>query len=150
MPRPVFPLIRAIVGLSLVVTACSARTGAIAEGPPGCYRFDRPISYSAAGAREAGDSAWYGLQLLPAGRVDRPLMATPTGDRYAQRSTWRLAGDTLHIRVFDGLVGWDLALLRTDGGYRGIGTYLSDAIVIGREPTTAAFSALRVDCAAAP
>lgn len=136
-----------IAGLAFVVAACSARPGVLAEGPTGCYSFDRPISYSAPGTRESGDSAWYVLQLLPEGRVDRPLMPTITRDRYAQRSTWRVAGDTLHIRVFDGLVGWDLALMRDDGRYRGIGTYLSDVIVIGREPTTDAFSGGRVDCA---
>lgn len=150
MPTRMFHLNCALFCFALVVTACSARTGVFAEGPTGCYRFDRPISYSASGTRESGDSAWYVLQLLPAGRVDRPLMATPMRHRYAQRSDWRVAGDTLHIRVFTGLVGWDLALLRTDGRYRGIGTYLTDAIAIGRESTTAAFTALRVDCAAAP
>lgn len=114
-----FDLNCAMCGLALVVTACSARTGVLADGPTGCYRFDRPISYSASGTRESDDSAWYVLQLLPAGRLDRPLMATSMGDRYAQRSEWRVAGDTLHIRVFNGLVGWDLALLRTDGRYLG-------------------------------
>ena len=138
------------LGSLCLMVACSTRAPSLAEAPAGCYVFDRPISYSAAGTRESGDSAWYVLQLLPAGGVDRPLMPATTRDRYAQRSTWRVVGDTLHMRVFDGLVGWDLALLRNSGRYRGIGKYLSDAIVIGREPTTDAFSAGRVDCAAAP
>ena len=139
----------AIVALAGVLVACSARAP-VTEPRPGCYHFDRPISYSANGEREAGDSAWYVLRLLPTGGVQRTAMPAPARERFAQRSSWRAVEDTLHIRVFDGMVGWDLDLAPLGDRYQGTGTYLSDAIVVGREPHTAMFSASRTDCAAAP
>ena len=140
----------AVIGTAFLLAACSTRTGVLAAATTGCYRFDRPISYSGAGTRESGDSAWYVLQLLPGGRVDRPLLLAGTRGRYSRRSTWRVAGDTLHIRVFDGLVGWDLALLPHDGQYRGTGEYMSDARVAEHAPPNDVFSAGREDCAPAP
>jgi hypothetical protein len=139
----------AIVAVAGVMVACSARAP-VADTLPGCYRFDRPISYSATGEREAGDSAWYVLRLLPTGGVQRPAMSAPARERFAQRSSWRAAEDSLHIRVFDGIVGWDLDLARQGDRYQGTGTYLSDAIAIGREPYTATFRTKRTGCAIAP
>ena len=140
----------AVIGTAFLLTACSIRTGVPTAVTTDCYRFDRPISYSGAGTREWGDSAWHVLQLLPGGRVDRPLLLVGTRERYSRRSTWRVAGDTLHIRVFDGLVGWDLTLLPYDGRYRGTGEYMSDARVAEHAPPNDVFSAGREDCASAP
>lgn len=132
----------------LLLGACSARARPSNESPVGCYHFDRPISYSATGVREAGDSAWYVIRLLADGRVERPGFAAARRERFARRSRWHESGDTLHIRVFDGLVGWDLELRPNDEEYRGIGTYLSDAIVLGRPPFEAPFAAKQVHCVA--
>lgn len=136
--------------LFLLLGACSARARPSSESPVGCYHFDRPISYSATGEREAGDSAWYVIRLLPDGRVERPSFVAARRERFARRSSWHKSGDTLHIRVFDGLVGWDLKLRSVEREYRGIGTYLSDAIVLGRPPFEAPFAANERQCVAAP
>jgi len=108
------------------------------------------MSYSAAGTRESGDSAWHVLQLLPAGRVERPLMDARARGGFSARSSWRMEADTLHLRVFDGLVGWDLDLVPNMETLTGSGTYLSDARVAGQKPLTVPFHATRTSCAAAP
>jgi len=115
-------------------------------GPVGCYRFDRPLGHSATGALERADSTWYSLRLLPAGAVARPELASPYWrDLYSRRSAWRLSHDTLFVRVFTGLVGWDLVLMPRDSGYGGVARYLSDAL--GGPPVTAAVHARREACA---
>ena len=134
----------------LFLAACSSRTTDLSPTPVGCYHFDRPVSYSAAGALEAADSAWYVLEFLPDGRVDRPRFPASRRETFARRSRWRVAGDTLHVHVFDGLTGWDLALQAQDRHYRGMGTYLSDAIALGRPPFEAPFAAKAGPCVAAP
>ena len=50
------------------------------------------------------------------------------------RSKWEIRGDTFHLRVFDGLVGWDVAAVRDSLGYAGIASYLSDVVVAGMRP----------------
>ena len=135
-----------LLALGLLSSACAARTSILGGQPVGCYLFDTPVSYSASGSREAGDSAWYLLSLEREGRVERPLLRGAARSLYAERSSWRVTGDTLRILVHDGLVGWDLVLMPDDGGYRGMGTYLSDAIAVGRAPITRVFSARRTAC----
>jgi hypothetical protein len=139
----------ALLALASVTLACHSQAPEPAASPVGCYRFDRPVSYSAAGDRERGDSAWYIIALLPDGAVSRPYFESGQGGMYAARSVWRRSGDTLGLRVFDGLVGWDMTLLPTQSGYSGRGRYLSDARVVGREPLTAEFNAQRTSCSAA-
>jgi hypothetical protein len=139
----------ALLALVSVTLACHSQVPEPAASPIGCYRFDRPVSYSAAGDRERGDSAWYIVELLPDGAVSRPYFQSGPGGMYAARSAWRLNADTLGLRVFDGLVGWDMTLLPTQSGYSGRGRYLSDARAVGREPPTAEFSAQRTSCSAA-
>ena len=146
----------ALVGLLFLATACAAArrappVRASAEGPVGCYRFDRPLGSSATGDLERADSAAYTLELRPGGAVARPGPASATWRRlYARNSAWRQRGDTLLARVFTGLVGWDLALVPDRGGFAGVAQYLSDAVATGWTPPRVTVRARREACASAP
>ena len=136
----------AFLALIASVFACHARAPESAQTPLGCYRFDRPVSYSASGERERADSAWYVIELLAEGAVSRPYLDSRRQAMFAARSAWSLSGDTLRLRVFDGLVGWDMALVPDQGSYHGRARYLSDARAVGYEPPTADFTAHRALC----
>lgn len=132
-----------VVGTMGVSAALQAQSAA----PTGCYRFDRPLGFSATGDRERGDSSWYRLQLLPEGKVARPALAEAFWrDRFAQRSAWHTSGDTLFIRVSTGLVGWDLTLLAEARDYVGTARYLTDAVVLGAAPLDVRVRATRDVC----
>jgi hypothetical protein len=98
---------------------------------PECLRFEHPLGYSASGAREQGDSAWYVLQLDDSGTVTRPLFPRRQREMWTRRSTWKTKGDTLLVRVLDGLVGWGIALWPSGNGFSGSATYLTDVRVEG-------------------
>jgi hypothetical protein len=101
------------------------------DAPDRCLRARPALTYSAApGAPEAGDSSWAIVALLADGRANRPFLSP----RHSSRSTWRIAGDTLRLRVFDGLVGWDVAAVPDSLAYRGIATYLTDVNAVGWAP----------------
>lgn len=118
------------------------------DDPAGCYRFDRPLGQSATGALEQHDSTWSSLRLLPVGAVARPELTSPQWrDLYAARSTWKTVHDTLVIRVFSGLVGWDVVLTARNAAYAGTARYLSDAS--GVSPITVVVHAKREACASA-
>ena len=57
-----------------------------------------------------------------------------------------LRGDTLHLTLFDGLVGWQAVLRTTSTGWAGPATYLSDAIDVRRPPTQRIVVLTRRDC----
>lgn len=138
-----------IVGLSLLApVATPLRATAQASA---CYHFAQPLGYSAMGKLELGDSAWYVIELRPNGAVARPLFRDARQrDRWTQRSTWRQTGDTLHIRVFDGLVGWDVTMRAASAAvYVGSAEYLSD--VRGPDaPQRVPIRALKTGCASPP
>lgn len=99
--------------------------------PDRCLRSRPALTYSAAsGAPERGDSSWAIVGLFADGRVTRPLLPPQRYDR----STWRMQGDSLHLRVFDCLVGWNVAAVGDSLGYTGIATYLTDVVVAGAQP----------------
>jgi hypothetical protein len=97
-----------------------------------CLRATPALTYSAApGAPESGDSTWAILALFDDGSVRRPLLPP----RHSNYSRWQMRHDTLDLRVFDGLVGWDVAAAVVDSGaYAGIATYLTDVRVAGASP----------------
>ncbi len=101
---------------------------------PKCLQFEQPLGYSFSGAREKGDLRWYVLQLGDSGSVTRPLFPQKDREWLKRSSRWSIKGDTLLVRVSDGLVGWDVALRRHRPGYSGVATYLTDVIVDGRIP----------------
>ena len=122
-----------LLGLaSWTASGCAPRR--VAPLPPalGCYRADRLLGYSASGAPEGGDSAWRYFRLAADSQVMRPALVSA---RLWTRSGWAVRGDTLHVRLFTGLNGWDLALVgATAGRYVGRAKYLSDAVVRGAAP----------------
>lgn len=112
-----------------------------------CLRFEQPLGYSSSGAREKGDSVWYVLQLSDSGTVTRPLFPKRRRERWSRSSHWAPDGLTLVIRVFDGLVGWDLTLWPDGhGGLAGTATYLSDVRVAGWVPPRMNLRATRIKC----
>jgi hypothetical protein len=113
---------------------------------PECFRFEHPLGYSASGAREQGDSAWYVLQLDDSGTVTRPLFPRRQREMWTHRSGWTAKGDTLLVRVFDGLVGWDVSLWPTGNRFSGSATYLTDVRVEGWVPPRVEVHAARIKC----
>ena len=113
---------------------------------PECFRFEHPLGYSASGAREQGDSAWYVLQLDDSGTVTRPLFPRRQREMWTRRSTWKAKGDTLIVRVLDGLVGWDVTLWPSGKGFSGSATYLTDVRVEGWVPPRVDVHAARIKC----
>jgi hypothetical protein len=113
---------------------------------PECLRFEHPLGYSASGAREQGDSAWYVLQLDDSGTVTRPLFPQRQRERWTRKSRWTPKGDTLLVRVFDGLVGWDVALWPSAKGFSGSATYLTDVRAVGWVPPRVEVYAARIKC----
>ena len=146
---------RQLVAIVSLVVTVGIRPGTVlgaqAAEPTGCYRFDRPLGHSATGALERSDSSWYRLQLQPAGKVTRPALSSSSmRELYADRSAWHTRGDTLFLRVFTGLVGWDLTLLPEADRYVGSARYLTDAIAVGAGPLILPFRATREACIPSP
>lgn len=108
----------------------------------GCYVASRGLTYSAAGALEAGDSTWSHLQLSANGMARRPQLR----ENLDRQSSWRIERDTLRITFSDGLVGWRLQLTPTKDGWEGNATYLTDAVVRGRSPYQSAINLKRESC----
>lgn len=111
-----------------------------------CLRFKQPLGYSASGALEQGKTEWYVLKLADSGVVSRPLFNKRDRERWTRRSRWTAKGDSLHIRVSDGLAGWDLALRRTGDGYTGVANYLSDVRAEGWIPPRVMVHADAIEC----
>jgi hypothetical protein len=93
---------------------------------------------------------WYVLQLADSGRVARPLFPKRQRDQWTGLSRWTTKGDTLLIRVSDGLVGWDIALRRRDDEFAGVANYLTDVRVEGRVPPRKEVRAAPIECPAPP
>ena len=115
-----------------------------------CLRFTSPLGYSASGMREQGDARWYVLRLADSGVVVRPLFPARERELWANRSRWATRGDTLLVRVSDGLVGWDMTLRRERDGFQGMATYLTDVRVKGAVPLRKEVHASTTHCPAAP
>ena len=113
---------------------------------PECLRFEHPLGYSASGARERGDSAWYVLRLDDSGTVTRPLFPRRQREMWTRRSSWTAKGDTMLVRVFDGLVGWDVSLWPSDKGFSGSAKYLSDVRAKGWVPPRVEVHAAKIKC----
>jgi carboxyl-terminal processing protease len=136
-------LVAALQGLSAV--------GMPAQGLEGCYRFDSPLSYSASGDLERGDSSWYLVELKANGKVSRPLFRLREGSNWERASTWRLAVDTLVVVVHDGLVGWSVNLLANgNSSYRGEAVYHTDVRSAGWKPPRKTARATRSACPPPP
>ena len=120
------------------------------EATAQCLRFKQPLGYSASGAREQGDSVWYVLQLADGGTVARPLFPKREREQWTRSSRWTTKGDTLLIRVSDGLVGWDISLRKARDGFTGVATYITDVRVEGWAPPWVDVHAATIKCPAPP
>jgi hypothetical protein len=110
----------------------------------GCYIAKPALTYSATGGPERGDTAWAYVQLSANGMARRPLLRNDA-DR---RSSWLIQGDTLVATFHDGLVGWRLRLVHAQRGWRGLATYMSDALVVGQPPYQHKITFTRRSCVA--
>lgn len=139
----------------------------LSPDPVGCYRVDRPLGSSAGSAKGRGvpglagksigeDGASLprltGFRLLAGGRVERPEAAH--AERWAGASSWRVAGDSLRVRLTTGFSGWviDLRIASGDSILRGSARYTTDVAVKdpGWQPALVAIAVRRVACAPVP
>lgn len=66
---------------------------------------------------------------------------------WSESSGWSRLADTIRLRLFTGLTGWDIALAPIGGDtLSGIARYLTDVIVAGREPPRYPVVAVRETC----
>ena len=135
-----------ILAALLIPSSSVTRNSAL----PQCFRFDRPLGTSASGARELADSTWYIVQLADSGIVRRPLQPKREREAWLRKNQWSAIGDTIHFRVGDPLVGWNVTMHRVGRSFTGVATYISDVIVAGRAPTRVPVHAKRVRCPALP
>ena len=132
------PDLRAVVLLALLLLAAGraraqspSREPAQPPTPDRCFRARPALTYSATGIPEQGNTdPWSLVEFRADGRVGRPLLPL----RHSERSRWRVLGDTLRLRLSDGLVGWDVVATPDSLAYVGIATYLTDVVVKGAEP----------------
>lgn len=143
MSRAVTRRIVRLAALALGAAACATATGnAVAPATlAGCWRATPPLTYSATGGPERGDSSWAFLLLERNGRASRPLVA-PGRDAM---STWRLSLDTLVVVLGDGMVGWRLHLRDEGTRWGGTGEYVTDVVQPGvRAPVRRRVELVRV------
>lgn len=113
----------------------------------GCWEADRALMAPLNDASQ--DRAHRLLILAPGGGVGRPLLPISEAQMmWEPRSAWSVAGDSVNLRVFTGLVGWDARLVRSQNGNRlqGRARYLTDVVVAGWTPELVSLSLVRVRC----
>lgn len=114
----------------------------------GCWESSRVLGPSYLGAdprRDPRDSAFRVFRLADLGQVSLPLLTNASS--WNERSVWRDAGDTLFVRIFTGLQGWDVTLRGTGAMRTGSARYLTDAVsTMVMEPLAVRF--VRVPCRA--
>lgn len=99
----------------------------------GCWRINRPLGPTGSVAVVARDSTFDTVVLQDTGQVFFPRVAASSRAVWEQRSKWYRRGDSVLVRIFTGLQGWQTSLVRSRDGrtLTGFARYLSDAIVIG-------------------
>lgn len=114
----------------------------------GCWRADRPLGPGGGVESVERDAAYRTVVLQDSGRVALPLIPEREQSLWTERSYWGLRGDSVTLRVFTGLQGWDARLARTPGGRTLVGSarYLSDAIVVGAPPISVPVTLTRITC----
>jgi hypothetical protein len=138
------------LGGALVVPRAEAQDSAARRHPAaieGCWEADRALMAQLVDLSE--DRATRLLILSPGGGVGRPLLPLREAQlMWEPRSAWSVTGDSVHLRVSTGQVGWDARLALSPGGDRlqGRARYLTDAIVRGRSPESVSLSLARVLC----
>jgi hypothetical protein len=146
---------RAVVRLVCVALVACLVTPTLSEAQPrqgddarGCWESSRVLGPSYLGTdprRDPRDSAFRVFRLTDLGQVSLPLLANAS--LWNERSVWRQAGDTLYVRIFTGLQGWDVTLRGTGALRTGSARYLTDAVsTMVMEPLAVRF--VRVPCRA--
>lgn len=133
----------------LASTAASTATAQTAAPVAGCWRTDRPLGPTGGSAPVDRDSLFRTVVLQDSGHVAFPLLGPSNQSAmWTRRSFWRTRGDSVIVRFFTGLQGWDATLVRAADGHamRGTATYLSDAIAVGHAPTRVVVTFAGVAC----
>ncbi len=141
--------------LSATMAACivvanatlQAQVARTAYDPRGCWELSRPAGPAAEDSPSNRDSRYRTLWLRDSGEVRLPELEAREARNWRSASGWTRNADTLFVRVFTGLQGWQLSLLPVNATrFSGTGTYLSDVIVRGQPPYRVSFSATRIAC----
>ncbi|MEQ1692426.1 MAG: hypothetical protein ABMA00_14130, partial [Gemmatimonas sp.] len=137
---------------SVVMTALFTESARRQPSLPiaGCWHADRPLGPTGGVEPVARDSAFRTFVLQDSGRVAIPVISEGERWMWEGRSSWAIRDDSVTLRVFTGLQGWDARLARTPDGrsLRGMARYLSDVVVLGRAPTVVPVTLTRVLCEA--
>lgn len=146
--RAIGSAVRAAIAVLLFTPGLSGAQGSRSQGAVGCWESSRVLGPSYLGIdprRDPRDSSFRVFRLQDSGQVSLPM--TATASLWNANSAWRIAGDTLHVRIFTGLQGWDVTL-RGSGALRvGSARYLTDAVsTVVMEPLAVRF--VRVPCRA--
>ncbi|MBL0170625.1 MAG: energy transducer TonB [Gemmatimonadaceae bacterium] len=117
----------------------------------GCWRADRPLGPTGGVEPVARDSAFRTFVLQDSGRVALPTIP----DRWRrlgweERSSWTVRRDSVRLRVFTGLQGWDAQLVFASNGQslHGVAQYLTDVIAVGMAPLLVPAVLARITCEA--
>ena len=145
---------RVVIGwLSLLVGmlgSVSAQPRASVQAPAiaGCWRADRPLGPTGGLQPVERDSAFRTFVLQDSGRVALPLVGEREGRMWVTRSFWEVREDSIVLRVFTGLQGWNAVLTRSTDTrmLSGQARYLTDAIVIGAPPLVVPVALTRIAC----
>lgn len=149
----VWPLLAVMCmgGLTTLAPRAEAQRSTPTRGYPtaieGCWEASRALMARLFDGSD--DRASRLLLLSPGGGVGRPLVPPHEAQLlWEPRSAWSVADDTVHLRVFTGLVGWDARLAPSQDGdaLQGRVTYLTDAIDGGRSPYVLSLALRRVFC----
>ncbi len=137
-----------VLAVVLLAPALSAAQGSRGRDAVGCWESSRVLGPSYLGTdprRDPRDSTFRVVRLQDSGQVSLPLLASAS--LWNASSVWRMAGDTLHVRIFTGLQGWDVTLRGTGALRAGSARYLTDAVsTMVMEPLAVRF--VRVPCRA--
>lgn len=147
--------VAAVIRLACATLAVLLFTPTLSEAQPrpgddarGCWESSRVLGPSYLGTdprRDPRDSAFRVFRLSDLGQVSLPLL--DKSSLWNERSVWRQAGDTLYVRIFTGLQGWDVTLRGAGALRTGSARYLTDAVsTMVMEPLAVRF--VRVPCRA--
>lgn len=130
--------------LALAATGTGAQTG---QEILGCWEASRPLGSRFDASGVPSDARFQTLRLSESGRVQVPLLEGRERTMWEAGSAWSHGNDSLSLRVFTGLVGWQLHVRRSDQStWRGEATYLTDAIVRGQPPLRVPIVLSRIPC----
>ena len=116
----------------------------------GCWRTDRPLGPTGGATPVDRDAGFTVFVLRDSGRIALPVVSERERRMWETRSWWRVQNDTLSLRVFTGLQGWDARVPGASAkrALRGSARYLTDVVVAGAVPTVVPVTLTRIACEA--